>query len=329
MTKRKRKKPQKKTSISLKTLLLVLTFVAIIPLSIGFYFLNSGKIVYISDKSQSSVLIEEHKLLDKMKKVLKTQRKEIEEELKKIQKEQKELKETKKVKKQEKKKEKPVLAIKKTNNKKPKLAIIIDDVAVKTHTRGIKLIPYKVTPSFFPPTASHPHTPNLAKKFPVYMVHVPMEAYKHNSPEPRTLKRGESFKDIDAFIKNINKNFPHAAYYNNHTGSKFTSDIGSMDKLFRSLNSRRIRFLDSKTSPYSKAKKMATKYNMHILVRDVFLDNSSDPRYIKKQLRVAVKIAKKKGYAIAICHPKTNTLKVLKEAKPLLKDVRLVYIDEI
>ncbi|MBS9778905.1 MAG: divergent polysaccharide deacetylase family protein, partial [Campylobacteraceae bacterium] len=40
----------------------------------------------------------------------------------------------------------------------------------------------------------------------------------------------------------------------NHTGSKFTSDKDSMDKLFRALKKRHIRFLDSKTTSKSKAK---------------------------------------------------------------------------
>ena len=44
---------------------------------------------------------------------------------------------------------------------------------------------------------------------------------------------------------------------------------------------------------------------------------------------LAVDIAKRKGYAIAIGHPHTNTLKVLINAKSLFRDVELVYIKEL
>ena len=53
----------------------------------------------------------------------------------------------------------------------PKLAIIIDDVSFPWQTRSIKEIPYKVTPSFFPPTKGHPETVRLSHEFEFAMIH--------------------------------------------------------------------------------------------------------------------------------------------------------------
>lgn len=212
---------------------------------------------------------------------------------------------------------------------KPKLAIIIDDVSFNFQAKKIREIPYKVTPSFLPPSVFHPDTSKLAKTFPIYMVHVPMEAIKHAHPEARTLKASESYKNLKALIKELKTQFPKAKYYNNHTGSKFTSNKNSMDRLFRVLKEENILFVDSKTTPKSKANIMAKKYKMKLLSRDTFLDNSYKPSAIKKQLKEAVKVAKRHGYAIAICHPHKSTLNVLKHAKPILKDVDLVYINEL
>ncbi len=213
--------------------------------------------------------------------------------------------------------------------KKPKLAIIIDDVAFSSDVKGIKAIPYKVTPSFLPPSPRHPDTPFLARKFSVYMVHLPLEAIKHSRPEARTLMSNESFARIDSWIQKLSKKFPRASFYNNHTGSKFTSNTQAMDKLFRSFILRDIRFLDSKTSGKTKARKIARRYAMPIMSRDIFLDNVLEERYIKKQIKKAIQIAKKKGYAIAICHPKGVTLRTLKKVKYMFSDVRLVYINEL
>ncbi|PID48329.1 MAG: hypothetical protein CR967_00405 [Proteobacteria bacterium] len=213
--------------------------------------------------------------------------------------------------------------------KKPKLAIIIDDVAFGAQTRKIKQIPYRVTPSFMPPSSIHPNTPKLAKSFSIHMVHLPLEAFNNPNEELMTLKTKSSYKTIKREIVKIKSNFPKAVYYNNHTGSKFTSNLTSMDRLFKVFKEESIKFLDSKTTPHSKAKIVAKKYEIPILNRDVFLDNSRKPKDIKRQLRQAIGIAKRRGFAIAICHPYSSTLEVLKNAKPMFKGLDLVYISEI
>jgi polysaccharide deacetylase 2 family uncharacterized protein YibQ len=59
------------------------------------------------------------------------------------------------------------------------------------------------------------------------------------------------------------------------------------------------------------------------------LDNKQDIGYIHHQLGIAVELAKKRGFAIAIGHPHHATMRALTRAKDLLKDVELVYIDEL
>ncbi len=235
------------------------------------------------------------------------------------------------------KKEKVVLKIKPPLhvNKKPsykgmpRLAIIIDDVSFKNQVRHIKMIPFKVTPSFFPPTSLHPDSAKIAQDFKVYMVHFPLEAKRFKRQEERTLMVGESYESILSWVKKVKKWFPKAKYYNNHTGSKFTSDLVSMDRLFRALMAENLIFVDSKTSVHSKGEIIAKKYKKRLLKRDVFLDNTRTVPYITKQLKQSIKIAKRRGYAIAIGHPYPETLKVLKNAKPLLKGIKLVYINEL
>ncbi len=296
---------------------------------IGLYFIQSGKLVYISQKNTTKT---HHTPLKKQDKILKNTSKNnllqennnsfVAENSFMIIKNNEEplLNEEPLVEKE---------SSSKTISRKPKLAIIIDDVSFRSQARKIQGLPYKVTPSFLPPTKSHPDTPSLAKNFSVYMVHLPLEAFEHARPETRTLKKGESFASVDRWISFIKSKFPRASYYNNHTGSKFTSDKDSMDKLFRALKKRHIRFLDSKTTSKSKAKMMSRKYNVKMLKRDVFLDNIQESGYIKKQILQAISVAKKRGSAIAICHPKKVTLQTLKNAKHMFKDVQLVYINEI
>ena len=54
-----------------------------------------------------------------------------------------------------------------------------------------------------------------------------------------------------------------------------------------------------------------------------------DKAYIKKQIKKAIKIAKKHGTAIAIGHPHVNTLLAISESKKLFKEVELVMINRL
>ncbi|EJY9060189.1 divergent polysaccharide deacetylase family protein [Campylobacter jejuni] len=214
-------------------------------------------------------------------------------------------------------------------SKKPKLAIIIDDMANASQVRGLKALNLKLNPSFFPPDKNHIETPKLALKFDFYMVHLPLAAINYNKPELDTLNPNDSKERIFKKIKQIKKDFKDLRYINNHTGSLFTSNEEAMRKLYEALKNQNIFFVDSKTIGNSKANKIAKELSMPYIQRDVFLDNEDDVNYVKKQLESAVKLAQKKGFVIAIGHPRKNTFKALEQSKNLLKGVDLVYLSEI
>ncbi len=212
---------------------------------------------------------------------------------------------------------------------KPRLAIIIDDVSFASQVKMIKKIPFKVTPSFFPPTKVHPDTVKLSKEFSFAMVHLPLEAIGYSHPEPDTLKANDTLYTISKRIQKIHSEFPNISYYNNHTGSKFTSNLKAMRELIPILQKYGINFIDSRTTAATKAGVVCKALHIRLLSRDVFLDNVAKPKEILTQLKRAVKIAKKSGFAIAIGHPHKNTMKTLMGAKKYLNGVKVVYVNEL
>ncbi len=214
-------------------------------------------------------------------------------------------------------------------SKKPLLAIIIDDVAFANEVKKIKSLPFKVTPSFFPPTKRHPNTPKLAKEFDFYMVHLPLEALHYPHLEPNTLLVKDGQEHIDTRIRNIKKWFPRDEFLNNHTGSKFTSNVQAMTRLYKALDKNGLIFIDSRTSANTVALKVANSFGKKLLSRDIFIDNIADIAYIQNQLKKAIKKAKTNGFAIAIGHPHPKTFQALKISKSLFKDVKLVYVGTI
>ena len=211
-----------------------------------------------------------------------------------------------------------------------KLVLIIDDVATFEHASMVKSIGLKITPSIFPATKTHPDTPNIARTFEFYMIHLPMQAKHFDSPEIGTLTVNESFESMLEKIKKIRKDFPRAKYTNNHTGSRFTSDYDAMDKAYRALIEQGFVFVDSKTIAQTAVARAAKKYNQPYISRDIFLDDDPSASAVRRELVAAVNLAKKRGYAIAIGHPKKNTIAVIKASKNnILKDVEVVYLKDI
>jgi len=213
---------------------------------------------------------------------------------------------------------------------KPSLVIIIDDVHTRAQINAIKALPLKVTPSIFPPYKLSPDSHLLAQGLEHYMIHLPMESgNKQFNTQYKTLKVSFSNRKIENRIKELRLLFPKARYINNHTGSVFTSDYASMHFLYKVMKENGFTFVDSRTVNSTKVREIAYSYGDVYMARDIFIDNKHSIPYIHKQLQKAVNIAKRKGYAIVIGHPHTTTIQALSSAKDILKEVEILYIDEL
>ena len=214
-------------------------------------------------------------------------------------------------------------------NPKPKLMIIVDDVSNINQLNAIKRLPFKVTPSIFPPTDMAPQSNKIAHGLAHYMVHLPMESRSIKLNAMRaTLMTNDSDAKIVARVDEIRELFPTVKYINNHTGSVFTSDYDAMQKLYLYLKDRGFVFVDSRTSAASKVKQITKEFGDRYIYRDIFLDNKLDSDHILSQLKLAVKKAHENGHAIAICHPHPETIRALKSAVKILSSVQTLYIDE-
>ncbi len=213
--------------------------------------------------------------------------------------------------------------------KRPRLAIVIDDVAFESQLKKIEALPWKITPSIFPPTPRHPKTPELAKSLHHYMIHLPMEAISYNHAEKETLTTQSSEYQIDLMLRKLRHWFPNAKFINNHTGSKFTADAESMARFYPLAKRYGFTFIDSRTTPKTVVPEIARLNKDPYIGRDIFLDNKPDIEYIQSQLKKAVRLAKAHGYAIAIGHPHPTTLKALAKSGKILDGVDVVYMDEL
>lgn len=210
-----------------------------------------------------------------------------------------------------------------------RLVIIMDDVSYAHDVKAIRSTGLPLVMSFLPPSSRHGDSAALAQGVSGAMVHLPLEAVDFNDEEQVTLRITDSKETIAAQVQKIKKLYPTVRYMNNHTGSKFTADEDAMDRLISVMTANDLIFVDSRTTAQTKAKKINSKYGLRYIGRDVFLDHHDGVANIKKQIREAVEIAKRKGSAIAIGHPRPDTIQALKESKAILSEVKLVDIDKI
>ena len=158
-----------------------------------------------------------------------------------------------------------------------------------------------------------------------------MEAKKNGDTAPDVLTTRMSEKEIQERLKIMLEKFENVPGINNHMGSKLTEDEKRMEAVMQVLKKEGLFFLDSKTSPKSRAKEAAVNQNVAYAHRHVFLDNNNNKKYILNQLAQTERLARKNGYAIAIGHPKSQTFAALREWLPQLpeKNLKLVHLSDI
>lgn len=206
---------------------------------------------------------------------------------------------------------------------KPLIVVVIDDLGLdRRRARQTADLPGPLTLSYMVYADDLAQQTQKARaKGHELMLHVPMEPSSSAiDPGPNVLLSG---MPKDELLKNIAWSLDQVSGYvgiNNHMGSRFTSDRASMETVVGALKERGYLFLDSVTSGKTVAHDVARDSGIPYAVRNVFLDHKDDLTAIKTQLRRTEQIAKRTGIAIAIGHPRDNTIEALREWLPHLEE---------
>jgi polysaccharide deacetylase 2 family uncharacterized protein YibQ len=216
-----------------------------------------------------------------------------------------------------------------------KIAIIIDDVGMnlKMSRRAIEKLPPEITLAILPyaPDARE-MAENARKEGHHIIIHMPMEAMDGAADiGPMGLKTGMSTEEFDRQFGVMLDSFAGYEGINNHMGSRLTQDGPSMQRLMTLLKLEDLYFVDSRTIGGSVAMGAAKEAGIPYASRDVFLDHEETSGFAHEALKKAEGVARRRGYAIAIGHPKKETLKALEEWIPTLKEknIKLVPVSDV
>ena len=216
-----------------------------------------------------------------------------------------------------------------------KLVIIVDDIGqnLKLFKKFVQLHP-NLTFSILPHLPYSRPAAALAEELGLeVMLHLPMQpmGWPEINPGPGALLMDH---DSDELLDQLELDFeevPQAIGVNNHMGSALVQNEAAMHQVMGSLARRGVFFLDSKTASGAVAENAAQEAGVPFLSRDVFLDDAPGAEQIRIQLQKAIEIARERGQAIAICHPRPETWKILQQELHLLQNsgVTLVRVSQL
>lgn len=210
----------------------------------------------------------------------------------------------------------------------PAVVIIIDDVG-DNWRRGSAAValPGPVTYAVLPHS---PFGPRLARQAFArgkdVILHAPMENTHDRALGPGALTEDLSAQDFARVLRDNLDSVPHVQGLNNHMGSLLTQLRPQMQWVMKEARQRQLFFVDSGTTPDSVAWQVARDAGIPYLRRDIFLDHEQTPAFVHQQFQKTLRIARDRGWAVAIGHPYPVTVDYLAGALPLMDEmgIRLV-----
>ncbi|MBC8175388.1 MAG: divergent polysaccharide deacetylase family protein [Candidatus Marinimicrobia bacterium] len=152
------------------------------------------------------------------------------------------------------------------------------------------------------------------------MIHMPMDSKDHRVGEENYLiRRNFSRKEIGERMRMALIEIPQAQGMNNHQGSDATESKRVMKAMAQVLRSEGKYFVDSRTTPKSVVVSEMERAGVLVTERSVFIDFEDNYEIVQKQMTLLEEKVREKGFAIGIGHPRKNTLDVLKDEIPKLK----------
>jgi len=216
----------------------------------------------------------------------------------------------------------------------PKIVLILDDVGfaspqLEAAARLDARINFAVIPGS--PYAAQA-ADLLRKRGHEILCHLPMEplGYPAVSPGKGAILTNMSNGEIRSTALAGFRSVPYARGINNHMGSRATGDARVMREVLEAARELDAFFVDSRTTGRSVAGKLARAMDVPTISRDVFLDDTIDERSIRRQLAELSRLSRKRGIAVGIGHLHPDTIRVLTEEIPRLKQkgFRFVFASE-
>lgn len=196
----------------------------------------------------------------------------------------------------------------------PRIAILITDIGLNTKSSNAAIddLPGQIDMAFSPYGRNLQDWMDKARaKGHEGILMLPTEPlnYPDNDPGPHSLltdlSQTDNLKRLDWLLSQV------TGYVGvvNHMGSKFTASEEGMTPILNDLNNRGLMFIDSRSTRFSMAARLARQLNMPRAMNDRFIDNVISPAEIKRQLSELEKTARTFGTALGLARATPLTIR--------------------
>lgn len=172
-----------------------------------------------------------------------------------------------------------------------------------------------------------------ARRGKTILLHLPMQplGFPEVDPGPGAILLSQNGEEIRGVLEGDIDSIPKVVGINNHMGSEATADPRVMKTVLRLIGERGLFFIDSRTTPQTVALELAREMKIPSARRDVFLDNEATPSAIDARTDELLDLAEKKGWAIGIGHPNTETARALERmaVKASERNIQWISIESL
>lgn len=223
----------------------------------------------------------------------------------------------------------------------PTIAVVIDDLGYLQHNdREVLALDPRIAVAIIP---DGPLAPMLSRKAAQQqrdvLIHLPLSGMRHDNCDFGATCPAPDWSPnrMASHLRWASRRVENAVGINNHQGSRFTADrqavanlVGGIALLEQSYQLP-LFVLDSRTTAKSQFEYVAADAGLKATRRNVFLDHDRCPDAIAKAWQELLELARRKGSAVAIGHPHTETIDFLARALPKLEaeKVELVPISQL
>lgn len=212
---------------------------------------------------------------------------------------------------------------------RPMISIVIDDLGLdRPRTQRALDLPAPLTVAFLPYARDLSGLATRARNAGhEILVHLPMEPESGEvDPGPNALHVRQNKDEILRRLRWALDQVPFHVGANNHMGSLFTRNEAMMTLVLGEMKARGLLFLDSRTTPQSRGEDLARRFGVPSTSRNVFLDDEDSRAAIAAQIKETELQAKRRGFAVAIGHPRDATLEQLAAWLPRLRERGFILV---
>ncbi|WP_147634716.1 divergent polysaccharide deacetylase family protein [Treponema pectinovorum] len=190
---------------------------------------------------------------------------------------------------------------------KATIVLVVDDAGLNVeNTKKYASLPFPLTIAVLPKLSHSKECAQVVHDFGKELIlHQPMQSLNKNlDPGPGKITVDMSFSQIESVInENLRELGPFVKGMNNHEGSQVTEDVIRIGAVIDVCQQNGIYFLDSRTTPNTKAPQAALERDIKIFEKSgPYIDNVVDRNAMLEKLYEAFDIANKNGKTIIIAH---------------------------